>query len=802
MQDPVEILTITENVKTTEAITENVTLDSLTVTGVNPLQENLGLTAKDQTYDVIKRSLGSMPHMAAAQETDISIAEYLARPLLIASIDMTTGGTVTPWSTFLTNPAVAAKIRNVYLIRGNMHLRFIPQADAYTYGMATVIPTIHGKLCDAFASDYGALIDVGTQKEVELVTPYFAPTPFIVVPAAASATQFSYRIDAFVGPRSSQTSVIPPVSISVYAWITEPDMRIPYAQSGIMKGVNWVNENVPQEAKPAGLLSKPMSAINRAANELSEVPIIGSIAKTAGAIAGAIGRVASWFGFSRPAYLIDAINNIKRYGTNTAAGFGPTYSLKVDHDPKRSKSVDPSTIIGMGHDQLAFGYITRHWGYITTVGFANTAVVGTSIFSAYCAPGAVRTSGARVYHTPLSSVSSLFKYWAGTLEYKFVVVCSTFHKGRVRIYWNPTVATENPTNTTTMLTMDIAPGNTATMVVPWGSDRPYRQGGIQSYIPGGLSGLNNGYIYAEIDQKVQVPDVSALVYVMVFVRAGTDMKFAVPSGTNYIASKVNAMPGVAPTRAEPYVAVTDAFVTGEYAFPVVNQGKVDGYGLGVTNKDTADKVDPELALEIFGDDCVTLRTLMKRYDLYASMDITGGAAFTSISYRRLPDTVEIVGGAQKNNFLTLLEYVGRSFILNSGSTRVMVETAGSYGDIRICRSTGTNCLVATTSAITPVAYTRTYVTAERQFNGSTATRLESTGPFLEFEIPDCSGLRAQINTFDPTVEDTTIVADIFSVTNVAANGTSSLRVSYAAGEDFNFYGYCGPPSMYYWNPIM
>ncbi len=105
-----------ENVKTTEAITEKVSLDSLTVTGVNPIQEQQGLITKDQTYDVVKRNLGTIPHMALQQETDISIAEFLARPLLIATVTMGTPAAVTPWATFLTNPAVAAILSEVICI--------------------------------------------------------------------------------------------------------------------------------------------------------------------------------------------------------------------------------------------------------------------------------------------------------------------------------------------------------------------------------------------------------------------------------------------------------------------------------------------------------------------------------------------------------------------------------------------------------------------------------------------------------------------------------------------------------------
>jgi len=787
-----------ENIKTTEAITEKVSLDSLTVTGVNPIQEQQGLLTKDQSYDVVKRNLGTIPHMALQQETDISIAEFLARPLLIATVTMGTPATVTPWATFLTNPAVAAKIRNAYLIRGNMHMRFIPQADAYTYGLALVTPTIHGKLCDPYSSDYGAMLDIATQKEVELVTPYFGEVPFIRVPDAGTATQFSYNIASAVGPFSSNTATPPTVTISVYAWITDLDMRIPYAQM-FMSGVSWVNRNIPAEEKPMGLVSKPMGAIARAANVLEEVPLIGGIAKTAGMVANAIGGIASFFGFSKPTNLVDPERAILVPSSNMASAYGPSYATLIDTDPKRSKSIDPTTAIGLQHDQLSFGYITRHWGLIDSFTMLSSQTAGTELKRSFVAPGAVRVVGNAVYHTPLSYVASLFKFWTGSIEYKFVVVCSTFHKGRVRIFWNPQTVSENPTNTTTMITLDILPGNTGTLVVPWGADYPYRAMGILDYDAVGLSGMNNGFLYVQVDQRLQVPTATSDVYILMFVRAGSDMQFAVPSST-LLKGSFDVPNGSYP-RDFVFPHNTITYDPGDYVFPIVNQTKVDGYVWGVNNIAEVDMQDNLVPLEIFGERFVSMRTLLKRGTWNSVILTNNPGGPVTLAVRRMPYSPEPNGGRQFAVQKTMLEYVSELFMFNSGSVRVMLRTRAN--ELAVSRAIvhrmtdGTNQSYGYTTTSTPTNETRYFDCMAYVNNGGTVIDGSALpGPVIEFEIPDLNGIRMKRNNF---VGDDTRVGVSLMPSGIAGNpGSIVMHAWYSAGEDFNFYGFAGAPIQYYW----
>lgn len=763
----------------------------------------MGLTSKDQSYDLIERNLGTIPHPTSRQETDISIAEFLKRPLLIATVDMAVGGTVTPWATFLTNPAVAAKIRNAYLIRGNMHMRFIPQADMYTYGMATVTPTIHGKVCDPYASDYGAMIDVGSQKEMELKTPYFGETPFIVVPNAAAATQFSYQISAVVGPYSTNSAVAPPVTFSVYCWITDLDIRVPYAQS-VKQAVRWVDDtfgnNDAFEDTPSGLISKPMSALNKAGNILGDVPFIGSIAKTAGSIAGAIGKVASFFGFSRPLNNLDATQVIIRQNTNMAATAGLDYSINVSSDPKRSKTLDPTTAIGMGYDQLSFGYISRHWGYIDVSTFATTNNVGDTLDSYWVYPGMCPLSGSGLRMTPMASVALMFKYWTGSLEFKFVVIASPFHKGRVRIFWNPQAATENPTNTTTMITLDITPGNTGTLVVPWGSELPYRPCGVGELGPIGTpNGMSNGFVYVQVDQKLQCPTLTSSAYLLTFVRAGEDMDWNVVSGTTLNTYHRTARPaGGSIARTVPTLSV--AYPAGAVVLPVINQSIREPVAWGVSNASTVDLVGKDIPLEIFGEKVTTFRALLKKSYFSGIYTIPSGTSINGIRFRRLPVAPEYDGTHTPLMSPTLLNYVGDSFIFNSGSTRVKLCPQISQSELyfRLVRDHGAPLTTSYTSGTAPTMNTTAFMAAPYQAGGGTIVRsTQGLGNLIEFEIPDYSGLRMQVNEFDMYAADSavTMFRERWGTAGVADN----YICHYTIGEDFNFYAYAGPPVAYFWN---
>lgn len=767
---------------------QQVTSEPVPASNTNSVQ--LGLQTKDENEATITKDLGTVPYPKLQQMTDVSIDEFLARPLLISSFTMSTTTTFSPWAAFLTNPAVAAKLRNAYLIRGNMHLRFITQADAYTYGLLAITPTIFNKVCDPYASDYGAVLDIASQKEFEMVTPYFGPVPYLTVPNVGSTTDFRYTVSASIGPLSTNSPTAPVVYVAVYAWITELDIRVPYAQSGKAKATM-----VPKESKKDGMISKPLSAIAAASNILADVPFIGGLAKTAGGIASAVGNLASMFGFSRPTVLMDTRTTVYRPAPFYSQLAAPDYCEKVTTDIKCSKSIDPMGRIGVAEDQLSFAYITKHWGQIDTISFSTTDVAGAKLFGAYVSPTAVNVSGSFIRVTPTSSIAALFAKWTGTLEYSFTVICSPFHKGRLRIYWNPDIPSENPTNTTTMLNLEIQPGAVATMVVPWGRAIPYLPVAYMAHSPVTLVGTTNGQIYVEVDQQLQCPTTTAPVYVVVCVRAGDDFKLAVPSDTILrLAHHDDYLPGA--TTLIP-ATVSQNVTAGYAALPVINQSGLTNATMVGTNVDT-------VSIDTFGEDVISMRALLKRPCFACSQSfVSSSTTCAGYRFRRLPFEQESdpagVLSVVSPWAQSYMSHIARSFIFNSGSTRVFLRNNFSLNHyMQMCRSTGKMGPINYTYGTTGDFITKAGRDLYHESNGAILKPITNGTSLIGIEIPDYSGLQMQVNDLSPPVIDTCV--DFFAIDPTKGASTMPMMISYAAGEDFSFYGYCGPDDVYLWYP--
>jgi hypothetical protein len=86
-------------------------------------------------------------------------------------------------------------------------------------------------------------------------------------------------------------------------------------------------------------------------------------------------------------------------------------------------------------------------------------------------------------HMPAVAYATFpFEYWKGSLRYRFQIVCSGYHKGRLKIVYDPygvpqtaTVADPAEYNTAYTEIVDIAECNDFTVDVGWGQNTPWRQ---------------------------------------------------------------------------------------------------------------------------------------------------------------------------------------------------------------------------------------------------------------------------------------------------------------------------------------
>lgn len=766
-------------------------------------QQNAVFVTQDQPEDV---NYAITPRLDVALNPSLDIGLFLARPVEIYT-NTTDTWSILPYNLLLSNTAISNKLANFFMMRASIVLRIEVSANPYIYGRCAI--GIWGgnnpynvalkrtfNNYSILQSDYHVDLDYAVHQSVQLKIPYINGEPYFVI-----ANQFPDCVVSCVNILSvadALNSATPTITYRVYAWFEDVQLSAPVTQS------KFETTNV-KETK-MGPISGLASKFEAAGNILSKIPVIGGYFGLFGNISGLVGKAAAIFGLSRPSYINNDDLKIIKYNGNMCNTTGVDVSRNLSLDPKRFKTI--SNIDASVEDQLSFSYIGLHWGVLGLANITTSDAVGT-LYIGYpvmpCA-GPTYSSNTSVALPPVGFVTAPFAQWHGSLEYRFTVICSKFHKGRVRIFWNPYY---NPTvqtgNLTLLQYLDIVPGNTATMIVPYARESMVLQSQIWNIdVQTGMgSDAYNGFIHVVLDMPLSAPRAGAGCSILVEVRAGPDFSVFEPTMTNIECIDVSS------------------FGTQTYYFPCDNS--TDGiypYGPGpvlVTDLKPAlqtsslptnvNEYSSEYVRHMIGERCVSFRSLLKRYYYFGTDYITTLPPFVTEVLRRTPAWGTEIESKLYVNSVTMLQYASLPFIANTGSTRVKVvpTLVGNAGgnpfnsNIRSVVMRGVYDSFARLDSSDHVTSTELYATqlfSRRRFGAG--GDVSPIGLPIEVSIPDTLGFSYYpTGAADDLNEADAAIAIIYDCNNVPTGTNFAADIFYAAGDDFNLSGFVGVPLLYF-----
>jgi hypothetical protein len=244
-------------------------------------------------------------------------------------------------------------------------------------------------------------------------------------------------------------------------------------------------------------------------------------------------------------------------------------------------------------------------------GWSTTDAVGTVIFNARVSPmlfntvavvdGGAVTRANRVYHTPLSYLGSAFTHWRGDIIFEVEGICTKFHKGRLKIAWDPlgsggaAALSENTVYTTIL---DIGENGKARFRVPFHQAYEFqrlRGPDTVNWTVGNTNSVNTSYDNGLFIISVLTPLMSPVspqnIGVLISVVGAENLEFANPKaslGTG----------GVPPSM-----------------FAVQAKDEVDMVAEEVVMGDSGSRHDHRYDLN-FGERIASLRALLHRYSLY------------------------------------------------------------------------------------------------------------------------------------------------------------------------------------------
>lgn len=480
-------------------------------------------------------------------QSKLDLERFLARPTLIDSKTWGSGGLsndgLYPWHKFLTNTYIENKIKNFGLIRGDLHVKFVISSSPFVYGCTSVsyVPLVT-QVSEATKDNhtYGhcqrphIFLMPQNSSGGEFVLPFFYHMNYLNLLDEDDVEAIGYfKFIELVALDTANDVTIPTLDIQIYAWMTDVHMEGATSQAILQGGSEY----------SMGPLERISSAVATIAGLGKEIPMIAPFALATEIGAAAVSSVASIFGWSKVPLIENAkpVVDTPYHGMASQEISGPIQKFTLD--PKAETSVDPRIVNLNGRDELNISYLIMKQGYMSSQVWDSADSVGTQLMrfpvSPYNCPVSVTGDTVTMYHSPMSYVAFLFDKWRGDIIYTFKIVCSKFHRGRLKLSFDPFGATGAGSYENIVLTkiVDIADTNEVEFVVPymqastWSKlHRDVRELSFDEddTTSDWVEGNNNGCLRVQVLSVLSSPQATPSVTILSYVRGAANLEYAQP----------------------------------------------------------------------------------------------------------------------------------------------------------------------------------------------------------------------------------------------------------------------------------
>lgn len=576
--------------------------------------------------------------------SDAQLGAFLSRPIRIATIEWAVGDALlaefNPWEQLHDNRYFQSKIDNFELLRHKLRMRFVVSATPFHYGRALVSynpyffddQVTRNRLrvpADVINSSQKPhiWIDPANNAGGELTLPFFFPRNFV------SVSEGDHR---FLGKVDIQsTSVLQhanggndPVYISVFAWAEDVKLSVPTSlladtlarSRDVLESQARITDSTMDEYG-SGIISKPASAVAKAAGALTRFPSIAPYARASQICASAVGSIATLFGMSRPTVLSNP-NYIKPFPQGNLPNVDTHETVtKLALDSKNEVTIDPRVVGLEDKDEMGIVDFVKRESYLTTFTMNSSDGVDARLFEARVTPTLfdINDDGANSteYHLPpCAYMANAFNYWHGSITYKFQIVKSKFHKGKILIQFDPQYFGGFVNfNTNYSRIIDLASEDEFEITVGWCQSRPWLKvlplwesdtnWSNDGSLAGGKPDSANGMIRVSVLNKLVSPAEDTPITFNVLVRMEDDAKFAQPTQNHFEQLSFLDSPDPSPVlesqSAETTITDVNKTATAPVGAPTV------------MSVSSMSPVNDNMTNVFFGESPTTLRELLKRY---------------------------------------------------------------------------------------------------------------------------------------------------------------------------------------------
>lgn len=768
------------------------------------------------------------------QDTDdTELGDFFARPVKVASFSWNTAGSlveeVDPWSAFFENPRVVNRIANYNLMRTKLKVKVVINGNGFYYGKAMMVyqplyleDELSGTTTQADLVQLSQLprvfIDPCTSTGGEMTLPFFFYKNYMRIPDSDWNGMGRLLLRSFT-PLKHANGATGTVTINVFAWTEDIELSVLTSEEPTSLTPQMGKE--VDEANAKGTVSGPATALAKIANAMKGVPYIGPYATATAIAATATARVAKMFGYSRPPVTRAPEPVRPTANASLAVCNVPDHCQKLTVDSNQELTIDPRITGLSGADPLSILDIAKRESYLTTFSWNPAAGSGAHLWNTRVTPVLWRertSNGELLLSLPACAVATMpFKYWTGTIHFRFQLMASAYHKGRLQIKYDPNHNRDNEFNVNYMKLIDIADEQDFTISVSNAQDITLLEHGFP-----GLNAVDSLYNTDEFGYDVSESNGTLGVYVLnqlttpndtvdntiainVYISVGDDFEVFAPDG-DIGSYRANVKPQMG--------AEVPDDLPDDQDMPV----QTHSYRLG-----TKPQVSDDICKVFAGEKICSFRTLLKRYNLHSVIphgDAGTGAVEIYGTRPHFPmyrgygaEAVHTTVDTHRYNYYNtvLLHWITLCFSGYRGSIRYKLLPDG--------RANGLDNILVTREALQHLAANyrnasrlMPWYTTDAAANRAVIPGAESAGPkigfegsafalsaingILEFESPYYSPYR-----FTPGKAGSqapkrmlTEAAWNFNWKN-NSDRTSNLNMFVAAGEDFQTYFWTGMPPL-------
>jgi len=435
-----------------------------------------------------------------ASTPEVPLKDFFSRPRQIwkntwsgSNSATQTAFVLNPWTEYFNSPNVKAKLQSFAQMRCKMKVKVVINGNGFLYGCKAVY--YHPMTWLDVNAGYGELTETGDNLTMDFRTKDFVRHSqklhgFLIPSESQGCTlelPFLWHknwVDTTNGEIAYMGNLIfvtlnnltflttgtePEVEYAVFAWCEDmelslvTDKTINIGDTGASQP--WPRQPIaPKNSTPEiavsqagytdeygkGPVSKMANSCALASHSLSKVPVIGPYASATASVFGALGSLASLFGFSRPAIIKDISPYKPMYLGNMANTDAGDSCQKLSMDSKQEVTVDPRVVGIDGIDEMTIASIAGRESFFRTIAwqadYAQEERVGVIAVNPmtcrFQMDSGVKQHVRKLDMSGCAYASLPFGAWRGTMRYRFQIIASQFHRGRLAIVWDPRELTE------------------------------------------------------------------------------------------------------------------------------------------------------------------------------------------------------------------------------------------------------------------------------------------------------------------------------------------------------------------------